>query len=292
MNINRRIQQLLSSVAILFIVGSCNIINPEEQVPGYIYIDDFTLSTSLESQGYPSSKITDAWVYSNNIFIGAFELPATIPLMDTGLTDIIIYPGIKENGISGVSMIYPFYNAETVTRTLVPGETDTIFPATDYKPSAAISFILLERFESTNTFEGYETEVALTTTTDPELVFEGNRSAFTTMTPDLDTFRVVSSVPIAFPGSDKRLFLELDYKCDLPFNVWVRCNTIGQPVWDEVLTVTEKEDWNKIYINLNPSLQFFAQYQPETIQLEFRAYNTTGDTAQIFFDNVKLIRDK
>jgi len=272
--------------------SGCNLINPQETIPAYIYIKPFTLNTTVETQGYPSGKITDAWVYVNGIFIGAYEIPSAIPVLSEGETDIIIYPGIKENGISGVGMIYPFYNAYTITKTLTAGVTDSIQPTTTYKPSTGIQFDLLERFESSNIFEGVESEVALTTTTDPLLVFEGNRSAIANFTSTLDTFRVISGVPITFPGADKQMFLELDYYCDIPFNVWVKCNTLNQPVYDEVLTVSARDYWNKIYINLNTSLQFFSQYQPESIQLELRAIHSDTTTAKILLDNIKIVRTK
>lgn len=283
---------LLTSVLGLFSMQSCSLFDKEEPIPAYIQIDTITVTSSLETQGFPSAKIIDAWVYANGIFVGAFELPASIPVLDTGEIEIIVYAGIKENGISGVSMIYPFYNAYTTTQNLVAGETINLTPNVVYKPAAGITFSLLERFESSNAFEDNGTNVSLTTTTDPTLVFEGNRSAFTTMQDDLDTFRVVASNPIIFPGADKQMFLELDYRCDIPFNVCVKCNTNAQPIYDEVLTVTSKEIWNKIYINLNPSLQFFSQYSPESIQLEFRAINPDTSVAQIYFDNIKIIQSK
>ncbi|HNW00406.1 MAG TPA: hypothetical protein PKL06_13610 [Chitinophagales bacterium] len=271
---------------------SCSLFDKEEAIPSYIHIDTITVTSSLETQGFPSAKIIDAWVYVNGIFVGAFELPTSIPVLDTGEAEIIVYAGIKENGISGVSMIYPFYNAYSTTQQLTAGETLNLSPNVVYKPAAGITFSLLERFESSNAFEDNGTNVSLTTTTDPALVFEGNRSAFATMQDDIDTFRVVASNPILFPGADKQMFLELDYRCDIPFNVWVKCNTNDQPIYDEVLTVTSKESWNKIYINLNPTLQFFSQYSPESIQLEFRAINPDTAVAQIFFDNIKIIQTK
>ncbi|MFI5173120.1 MAG: hypothetical protein ACHQFW_12065, partial [Chitinophagales bacterium] len=242
---------------------------------------------------YPSSKITDAWVYANNEFIGAFELPATVPILASGETSIIVYAGIKENGISGTGMIYPFYNGYTITKNLVEGITDTIFPSTTYKPSTAISFLFRDRFEIGNSFEAVESNAELNTTSNPELVFEGVRSAITTMTDDLDTFRVGtrSDNPLFFPTIDHQLFLEIDYMADISYNVWLKCITTGgSTIYDELLTITPKDYWNKIYVNLNPALQFFAQYQPESYILEFRAYNTTSDTTSILFDNLKIIQ--
>lgn len=276
--------------AYLFISG-CELINPDEKIPSYIYINEFSFSCSLDAQGFPSSKITDAWVYANNEFIGAFELPATVPILASGETELIVYAGIKENGISGTGMIYPFYNAYTLTTTLSEGVTDTIYPSTTYKPSTAITFLLRERFEIGNPFESVISNVALTTTSDPELVFEGTRSAIATFTDDLDTFWVGTSDPLLFPTIDHLLFLEIDYKCDIPYNVFLRCNTFtGTTIYDEILTITAKDYWNKIYVNLNPSLQFFASFQPESYNLEFRSVNGTADTAVILFDNLKIIQ--
>ena len=46
---------------LITVISSCEIINPEEKIPSYIYINDFTFTCNLELQGYPSTKITDAW---------------------------------------------------------------------------------------------------------------------------------------------------------------------------------------------------------------------------------------
>ena len=282
---------ILCCSGLLFIQG-CEIINPEEQIPSYVYINEFSFTTSLDIQGYASSKLPDAWVYANNEFIGAFELPTTIPILADGETEIIVYPGIKENGISGTGMIYPFYNPFTITRNLIAGATDTLSPSTTYKNSAAISFLMIERFESSNPFYSVIEDASLTTTSDETIVFEGNRSAISTMTGAIDTFYVQTSDPIFFPTIDHQLFLELDYKCDIPFNIWVKCNTAtGNSLYDEVLTITSKENWNKIYVNLNATLQYFASFQPESYHLEFRAINTL-DTATIMFDNIKIIQSK
>ena len=288
-----KLNSIIFALLITLLIHGCEVINPDEQIPAYVTINNFTITATLETQGFASSKITDAWVYANNIFIGAYELPATIPILAEGITSLIIYPGIKENGISGTGMIYPFYNAYTISPELIAGETVVVNPATTYKNSAAISFIMLERFESSNPFYSVIDDGILTTTSTDSEVFEGNRSAVCTLVDEIDTFYVQTSGVLFFPETDHQLFLELDYKCDIPYNVWVKCNTAnGTSVYDEVLTVTSKDYWNKIYINLNTTLQFFAAYQPESYQLEFRAINTTSDTAQLFYDNIKIIQSK
>lgn len=77
-------------------------------MPSYLYIEKIGLNTQYE-QGTASHKITDAWVYVDETLIGAFELPATIPILTEGLKKITIRPGIKLNGISNTRAIYPYF---------------------------------------------------------------------------------------------------------------------------------------------------------------------------------------
>ncbi len=131
-------------LAVFYLYG-CEIINKEEPIPSYIYIEKFSVSSNITTQGYPSEKITDAWVYANNNFIGVFELPAKIPVIALGETEFLIYAGIKENGISGTGVIYPFYNSYLLTQNLSEENIDSIFPSTTYKPD--LNYIFMERFE-------------------------------------------------------------------------------------------------------------------------------------------------
>ena len=73
------------------------------------YIDDFIFNISNNNQGTNSEKITDAWIYVNGNLEGVYELPATIPLHYEGLKNLVIYPGIKRNGIAADRKKYPFY---------------------------------------------------------------------------------------------------------------------------------------------------------------------------------------
>ncbi len=286
------INMIASGFLMCMCISSCELINPDETIPSYIYLKDFTFNCS-DGQGYPSEKIIDGWVYANGIFIGAYELPATIPVLSSGPTEILVYAGIKENGISGVSMIYPFYSAYAVTADLTELETDTITPACTYKPSASLNFIYLEDFEIGNSLEGVENEAVWTKTFADENVFEGSASGAGTLIGENDTMRIKSN-NLIFPTQDKLLFLEIDYKCDISYQVWINCNTgTGGTITSSVLTVTAKENWNKIYINLNPKLQFYSQYDPQSYNLEFRTTKPSDiDTASLFFDNLKIISSK
>ena len=75
---------LLFFTTLLF---SCNKFDGDQTIPAYIHIEKITLADNpIISEGSLSNRITDAWVYVDDELIGAFELPATFPVLKKGET--------------------------------------------------------------------------------------------------------------------------------------------------------------------------------------------------------------
>ena len=197
---------------------------------------------------------------------GCFELPVTVPVLDTGTVSISVFAGIKENGFSSIGNIYPFYSGFETTLTLRPFETDSIQPSVDYL--SGLSWIYLERFELGNSFTQLSgSETGLEIVTDPELVLEGSRSAFCQHGARHQCHESDYRA-IAFPTVGNAVWAEVDYKASVPFEVWVNGNyTGGIPISSYMLTVGARDDWNKICLNLAAKV---ATLQAETYNLEFR----------------------
>ena len=58
---------------IVLLFHSCEIINPEEDIPSYIYVEEIKFTSTNPDQGSSSNKILDAWVYVDDELIGAFD---------------------------------------------------------------------------------------------------------------------------------------------------------------------------------------------------------------------------
>ena len=97
-------------------------------IPTYIKIDNIALD-----QGNTTSNITDAWIYINGQLQGVYELPAKFPVLEQGNTDIKVYAGIKNNGISTERATYPFYNPYTINTELSINSTREIKPEISIK---------------------------------------------------------------------------------------------------------------------------------------------------------------
>ena len=117
----------MAAAAVLLFAGSCNLIDPEEAVPSVIYIDELSLNVN-PGEGTDSHKITEVWVYTNGQMLGAFDLPARIPVLNQGNTDVLMFAGIKNNGISSTRIRYPFYTTFDTTIAFAAGTEHEIHP--------------------------------------------------------------------------------------------------------------------------------------------------------------------
>jgi hypothetical protein len=275
----------------MFLFGSCNLINPEEPLPSYIHIDEFSFVT-VPGEGTDSQKITEVWVYSNGEMLGAFDLPADIPILDEGATQIKIFAGIKNNGISSSRIRYPFYTTFDTTLQCSPGNEFLIKPRFFYRDDISI--------EEYN-FESGQNPFVSTISSDVELeliqndpnVFEGGGSAYALLADDNNQLLVRTNQALQLTAG-KVTFLELNYSTN---------NTLAAGLYSFQST-TEKKNlallmnpttetvgapvWNKIYIDLGliPSQNINA----DDFEIYFEAVaDTPGKTVEVFLDNVKLV---
>ena len=276
---------LFLSMAVAFLLSSCSIFDGEPLEPAYLFIDTFSVTADPITQGSGTEKVQDGWVYINGQQLGVFQLPTTIPVLDTGMVEITVFGGVKENGLTGLSTIYPFYRGYELERQLVPFQTDTLTPAVTYQ--SGLSFLFLERFEIGNGFSVTSPgNVALSITTNPDEVLEGNRSAVALI--DSTNYLRITTDPVTLPPVGQPVWAEIDYKCNTEFEFWLTgFYAGGVPVSSYMISVPPRDSWNKIYLNLGVKVQ---QFQADSYGLEIRALkNDSLDTGILYFDNIKIV---
>lgn len=279
----------LSIISLVLFFSSCDIINPEEDIPAYLEILPYTYTVG--SDGSNSTKITEAWIYTDGIFLGAFDLPKKIPVLNYGELEVIADPGIKENGDVFTPNIYPFYERYTETVNLVSGEVVTIQPGTRYDNSL-IQLIFNENFnDSSLSF----TDEMNKTTID---VKEGAGSGLIMLDAEDNPSVAVFSIPLErFPIQGNTAYLEVDYKTDVILNISaVGFDALGEETNPGLIYVLNvKDEWNKVYLNFSEVMNVLQQRNVQFYQLRIDAQIPTEngefvmETAEIRFDNIKLI---
>ncbi len=255
----------IAFITIFGLVGllvSCDVVNPEEEIPAYLYIKPFNLSTS-SGQGTDSEKILYAWLFINNEFNGVYTLPATVPVLASGETSVQIFPGIKNNGIAASPGIYPFYKAFNADIMLDPTVIDTIQPTTTYEDD--LVFAKLEDFEENHDFvvdRDGNGATKLEITNVPEDVFEGNGAGQIILTEEASFIEVLTEEFITgFPTTGRPVYLEFDYKNTINFGVgMLGQDDVGTNYPTDFLILRPTDTWNKIYFNLTDDVSQFSNF--------------------------------
>ena len=253
------------------------------------------------TQGSDAHDILDAWVYVNGRLIGAFEMPATIPILASGSSTINVFAGIKKNGLTNQRIRYPFYRSFDTEMELEPGVVDTLIPTVVYNQN--VTFSWLEDFEDgTVSMEGsgsFTTEDSLYVTDDPADVYAydgtlNQRSGKVDIDGGAQLFENSTIQLYDLPRFGQDIYLELNFKCntELVVGLYPITGTAlqGFPVVN--LFSTEDENgvmqWKKVYVSLTEDVNnpeyIGAQFRPI-----FRATTNRDEPSQLFFDNIKLV---
>jgi len=276
-------------LAAAFSWSSCNIINPAEPEPGYFRINAIEFTSSTATQGSSSNKIEDAWVYIDEEIQGAYTMPASFPVLESGTHNIKIRAGIYFNGIKAQRYAYPFYSIYDTTLNVVKGQEITLTPHCTY--GTGLTFTL-ENFDNSGGIIFDTTSYSLAPidiTTDAAEVFEGSGSAEMLLD---STHGIVdiTTTTLALPtlGSN-RTIVELNYRNSLPLQVGIVAMGTGYSPDPRmsIVVLNPTNDWNKIYIEISNALKganttSFKIY----FQSQLQDLNTPG---WVYLDNFKVI---
>ena len=273
MNINR-------IIAILLIISiiSCKK-SSDNDIPSYITIGNFTLD------GNSTHNITDAWVYIDDNLQGVYEIPANFPVLAQGSRKLRVKAGIKDNGIAGNRIPYPFYSSYIIDeQTFNPETTISITPVVSYLENATLD-------DKAEDFDGnglnLETDSA-TFSIDDEMPLDGNYGVIT-LTDSILLTELTTKEFSNLPQAGAPVYLELDYKCNTQFLVGVYINFPQSSILQkDLLWVREKDEWNKIYINLTSTISEGVGADSFKIFIGMQR-DFTMESNTIHLDNLRIV---
>ncbi len=281
---------LLLLTGLVLSLVSCD---KEEPIPAYLYIPSFEVEAQADF-GTSSSKITEAWVYANGNLLGAYPIPAMVPILEEGATDVQIFPGIHENGILDRPFLYSFYEPIKINPDLKRGHIDTIPLITMYKSSEDIELALHIDFEIGNLLSEDIDGDTLTFTTLTNDGFEG-RGVRLFVQDTLSNLSVGNTHLFYLPSNGSQVFIEMNYHNDIPFTVWMRGHK--SDLSGDIQLISQlniKKEWNKIYI---PLTEFLNANKWIDYQLVFNVSLTNeqieaGESGEVILDNIKILKFK
>ena len=247
---------------------------------------------ALEDEGSNSHRIEEVWVYTETDVLGAFPLPADIPLSPADLgpeANLQLLAGIRANAVSATRQPYPFYEATPVSIPLDYGGRDTLELVVGYTELTQV--ILAEDFESANRFEMANTSTAeVVRTEDPEWIFEGSGSGYVELSADQQVLIASTNEQQYDLSSTGPVWLEMNYRCSQTFAVGLGAANAFNSSRIPILVLNPTDGvWKKIYLDLGPVIRSTPDATHYEIILDAFFDNSQAVTT-IAFDNFKLLR--
>jgi hypothetical protein len=285
----RKIYPLLLTLCFYLIFSSCNLINPKEDVPTFIQIDSVQVTPSnLAEHGSVSHKISDVWVYYDRELLGAFELPARIPVLAKSNGSIQVFAGIWDNGLGATRARYPFYKPYETNFVVSAGNTLQVNPIFSYYEASSSDITYqIENFEQGNIFKKFSGDTNMVRTNNSNEVLEGEWAGKLFLTDTANKAEIMTDQAITIaPNNDA--YLEFNYKSEMPFAVKVRVEHNGAINYLDIISLRARDSWTKAYLNIKG---FPNAYQGSKLQFYFACNLPSGQTnATMLIDNFKIIR--
>ncbi len=294
----------LPFLLLLLLAAACDIINPDEDIPVTLLIEDVSVQTTA-GQGSNSHKITNVWIFIDDNLLGAFPLPAKVPILENGSHKLGIRAGVNINAIASAPDFYPFYAEDVHTIDFVPGEEVTIAPVFKYVDDAV--FQLVEDFEGVNHAFSFDRDNNDDTFFDivDDGAFEGSSGRARLTNQDSLVWaasNLINTIPVG-----GRMFIEIDYKNDVALAMGLlgygstgqllytdfdqNPNTFTADSWG----VQAKDVWNKAYFDIEVNVEMMralpdvVEYELSLLSIFNSGAQDTLSQADVYVDNIKLL---
>jgi hypothetical protein len=270
-----------------FFLSACKSTEP---IPSYIQIQPFQFLQNTRDS--VTTNIRHAWLFVGGDFLGAYALPASVPVLKEGVQPLKIFGGIDKDGITSTPDMYPFYTEHAQNVTLNAGKTTNVIPKIQYTND--VKNIFSEDFETGNNFsEDIDTDknnnLRRAETTILHKKWCGNIQ--------LDEMhplcQVASVTPLQGLRADKEIYLEMDYLTEANLGVGVTgLDASGIRVNYFFLYLRPNFAKNKVYIALSKKLITVNLQQAQLMfsaELPKENGSFTKTKASVWLDNVKIL---
>lgn len=267
--------------------SSCDLINPEEQIPAFIRIDSIQLSTA-NGEGNSTDNFVDAWVYENEKLLGVYELPATVPVLKDGVADIRVRAGVKLNG--QVASRIPWLFTRDYQNEI------GVYPDSIIHLNPTLSFNDWVSFDWVEDFEGSGNTVVLSSNSQGSVSRVSGSEAFDGQSLKIsmnagenlvESVRGGNALPL--PGQGTPVMLEITYRCNNSFVVGLYSDDPGGTVQQSILVLNPKEDWNHVYVNLTDAIGSNANFFRHKPFFGFLRDEGVEGEAYVYIDNIRLL---
>lgn len=283
---------------------SCEIINPAEEIPAYIKVENPRVVLDENTGFSTNAGIRNIWLYHGGEIQGIYQFDPDVdttarifPILNLDKYEFFIDPGIYESGQSAYQIPYPFWDRLTFNWQAEPQDTYYLQPVFHYVDDALFVAPVEEHFEgggiSLDPFaSGFDAEAApIVTSTDAP--FQGNGIGSVRFDATHRFFEVVSTIDFTTTTA-ANIFAEVTYKNTIPFTIGlVYTSSAGGTQKTEILNVSENGKWNTVYVHMISEVRSIINaYGANTRFFLWLKADGENKDGYILFDDIRVIREK
>lgn len=293
-----RTKPLLSLSFLVVFLSSCELFNPEEQLPAWIEVNSFTMvDNPLLNEGNLNADIQDVWLTIDGERIGTYELPARIPVLKEGSHKVVVAPGIIVSGTSALRDRYLYYDADTFEMELSANQTYVLEPVTRYKNSSQLEILMIEDFEDGDdrVSSTSASNAPFIRSADANFVKYGEGAGVMFLSDTVTNATIRTNGNIVFPRANNSAeFLEVDIYSDywIQWGVYVN-SSVSDVAMDVYLMKPTGNTWKKQYIGFQSTIdEAYGYSYPESFYLYAKAMYSPDSlpvTGNLIIDNVKVL---
>ncbi len=264
----------------------------EQPKVSWLYIEKWELlqnPLAQNDQGEMSHNFNQVFLNMDGKVIGAFELPAKVPIIGEGTKEFVLLPGVIQNGINDRKVRYPFVEPYTVSMELKLEDTVKMFPTTRYYSD--IQF-LIEDFENpaVSLIKDESSAANIVRDNNSEYLKWGNFYGRIDLNDQDSIFLGYTNFGVSLPKQGREVFMELDF---------MNTNTLATSVisysattfHDDIhvqLNPREEKVWRHIYIDLK---EIVSNRPQATVNEQgfIAILDEAGASNFILLDNIKII---
>ena len=288
---------------LLAVVG-CDKFEGDVTAPSYLKIDSIKVVDNpsdswSQDLGFFSSDIdavnVTIWVKGDTAEtnLGMYDLPAKIPVLRNGIiTKVQLAPVVKQDGIAGKRIFYPYYNQITLNdvRLQTDSVTDLGSLQTTYISRNTMRVLWREFFEPGPNSVSLDTVVERCYATDT--VCNGYGCGVIRVAQGVKEVNFWSDTTFTINDPQAILYLEMDVWSDVDFSVGLDspkyAGGLNQIRSHMTIYGKPEKGWRKMYINIG-ALWSKTYNHYSSIRPYFTILNNSGKPGNLFLDNIKLI---
>ena len=275
-----------------FVFAACNIINPNEEVPTYIHVEPFVFNNPDSSfTGSSFQIIPSARVSVDDITVGIFDLPCTVPVLLKKSGSLRVAPFVTNQGLKSYVFLYPFFAADTTTIIYNPGQVQHFSPKTKYSADlTGVSFRLKVNFEEGLLFRNLSGDTSLLLEQGAGKVLDGKYSGALYLNQAHKASESISSNYFDWPATP--CYLELEYRSTIPFSIGLQAENSAGTTYKEYLAgFFPKDEHNKVYVELSTFTKANSSFSKFYITLRGDLNDNDGKYKEgyVLIDNIKVI---